>query len=224
MPLAVDLEASIEESCAEILQPWAPLADDEVLDLGGFEEALRTITGHDRPLRALRIVDESPDVIAVERLRALIALPAVHDIEVLMLPMCKLGKQGAEVLAGASLRKLRLLDVRATAIGDAGGRALATSPLASRLEYLAVAGAYLEVGAFQALLDSPLGKRRRSLHIEEEDQGESVMPTLLARLYDLGKGDEAMVERAFFRLLDHPALTKESSDELRYQWELIAAN
>lgn len=224
MPLSVDLEATIDEICAEVLEPWTPLTDDELLELAGVEDAVRALAGHQTKLRALRIVGDVKEDVAVDRLHHLLALPALADLEVLMLPMCKLGKDGGMALAAAALPKLRLLDVRHTALADVGARALASSKLASSLEHLSIAGAYLSVDGFQALLDSPLGKRKGSLHIEEEGQGESVIPTLMDRLYRLGKGDEAAIERAFARLLEHPALTKETSDELRYQWELVVSN
>jgi hypothetical protein len=227
MPLSVDLEATIDETCAEILRPWVALTDDQQLDLGRYDEALRTVKAHGGTLRALRIVDDGVTPIPPDALQMLLALPALADLEVLMLPMCSLGKAGAEALAAASrssLFALRLLDVRQTRMGDAGALALASSPLATRLEHLSIAGALLEADGFRALLDSPLGKKERAVHVEEEDQPESLMPTLLARLHALGKGDVAMVERAFTRLLAHPALTKESSDELRYQWDLVMSN
>jgi len=227
MPLSVDLEATIDETCAEILRPWTALADDQQLDLGGFDEALRTVKAHDGTLRALRIVGEGTTPIPPDALQMLLALPALADLEILMLPRCNLGKAGAEALAAASrsaLSALRLLDVRQTRMGDGGALALASSPLATRLDHLSIAGAFLEADGFRALLDSPLGRKERSLHVEEEDQPESLIPTLMARLHALGKGDGAMVERAFERLLAHPALTKESSDELRYQWDLVMSN
>jgi len=200
------------------------LADDELLDLFDFEDALRAIATHETKLRALRIIGEDNEDIAADRVRQLLALPALVDLEVLMLPRCKLGRAGGEALGAAALPKLRFLDVRATAIGDAGARALASSQFASRIEHLSIAGAFLTAEGFQALLDSPLGKRKNSLHVEEEGQGESIIPTLMERLYALGRGDDAKVARAFTSLLQHPSLTRESRDELRYQWDLVMSN
>lgn len=224
MPLSVDLEATIDEICTEVLRPWVALADDELFELGDFEDALRTLAAHDTKVRALRIVDDSREQVSAEQLRRLLALPALADLEVLMLPRCRLGSEGSGALAAAVLPKLRLLDVRQTAIGDVGARALASSRLASRLEHLSIAGAHLTAMGFQALLDSSLGNRRGSLHVEEEEQPESIIPTLMERLYDLGKGDASIVARAFARLLQHPALTEESREELRYQWDLVLSN
>jgi hypothetical protein len=223
LPLSVDLDATIDDNCAEVLRPWVALAEDELLDIGELEDALRTIPNSDMKLRALRVVDDM-NVIAADQLRRLLLLPLLADLEVLMLPTCNLGIEGGAVLAAAVLPKLRFLDVRQTAIGDVGARAIASSRLGSRLEHLSIAGAYLTAEGFQALLESPLGKRKASLHVEEEGQRESIVPTLMERLFHLGKGDESAVAGAFARLLQHPALTQESRDELRYQWDLVGSN
>lgn len=221
MPLNVDLEASLDELCAEVLRPWEALADDEQLELGDFEDALRTLDGHETKLRAIRIYDDRRERISADELRRLLSFPVVAALEVLMLPRCHLGPESGEVLVAAALPKLRLLDVRETALGDAGARALASSGLADRLEHLSIAGAFLGAAGLQALLDSPLGRREGSLHVEEEGQPESLIATLASRLYELAKGDAAMAERAFARLLRHPALTAESRDALRHQWDLV---
>lgn len=224
MPLSVDLECSIDELCAEVLRPWSALDDDDALELGSLEDAARTLAAHDGKVRALRVVDDSPEGASPEHLRALLASPALRDVEALMLPKCKLGGDGGRAIAAAALPKLRLLDVRRTAIGDVGATAIAASELCARLEHVSVAGAFLTAVGFHALLYSPLGKRSRSLHIEEEGQPESIIPTLMQGLYELGKGDASKVARAFARLLQHPALTDESRGELRYQWDLVMSH
>lgn len=224
VPLSVDLDATIDESCAEVLSPWVPLGEDEFLELEVQDLGSGSLAEHAMKLRAFRVVGDVSRVVPAEHLRRVLALPALAEVEVLMLPVCNLGKEGGDALSAAVLPKLRLLDVRKTAIGDVGARALASSSLGARLEHLSIAGAYLTVDGLQVLLDSPMGKRIRSLHVEEEGQSESIIPTLMERLYRLGKGDDTAVARAFARLLEHPALTQESRDEFRYQWDLIISS
>src|SRR5450755_777977 len=102
MSLFIDLEASIDESCAELLDPWEALTDDEALEFGDFEDASLTLAHRDAKLRALRITDDAT-AISAERLRELLALPSLAAIEVLMLPTCKLGEDGGKVLGDVVL-------------------------------------------------------------------------------------------------------------------------
>src|SRR4051794_148630 len=97
MPLSVDLEASIEENCAELLRPWAPLGEDEVLEAGEFVDTLRTVEQRARPIRALRLACYEP--IPAVALEELLGQPALAQLEALMLPTCILGHEGGEVVA-----------------------------------------------------------------------------------------------------------------------------
>ncbi len=232
MSLFVDLEATLDEVCADALPSWTPLrespdeADDDTdagADLAGasFADALVELGERGRPARALRLVEAAPDPGEVA---ALLALPALRAVEALMLPLCRLSAADVSALVAGAPRTLRLLDLRQTAIGDAGMQALAASPLAEHLEHLAVAGSFLTVLGLRALLGSPLGKRAGSLHVEEEDQPESLIPSLMGELYAASKGDAGAAETAFAALLKHPALTAESVAELRYQWDLVRSN
>jgi len=231
MPLSIDLEAELEELCAEHLRPWTPLdvffepeePHGDGLDFAteSFEEAVSRLASIRQPLRALRIVGKEATHV---EMTALLRLPALSALEALMLPMCKLGPDGARAIACASLPALRLLDLRQTAIGDAGGIALATSVMAARLEHLSIAGSFLTFAGLSALLASPLGARAGALHVEEEDQPESLIPTLMAHFFAASQGNPAAAEAAFAKWLAHPSLSQESRDELRYQWDLVMSN
>ncbi len=227
MPLLVDLEASLDEVCSDALPGWMPLpsgaADDAGADLAGasFADAQAEVEDRGLPARALRLVEVTPEP---GELASLLASPALRAVEALLLPMCRLSGADVAALVAGAPRTLRLLDLRQTAIGDAGALALASSALAEHLEHLAVAGSFLTVVGLRALLGSALGKRTASLHVEEEDQPESLIPSLMGELYGASKGDAAAAESAFAALLALPALTQESVAELRYQWDLVRAN
>jgi hypothetical protein len=231
MPLSIDLEADLDELCAEALRPWAPLtvfydpaeSEGDGLDLPveSFGEALSTLAGVTQPLRALRIVGKEA---TPEQLTALLRLAPIATLEALMLPMCRLGPEGAKAIAARSLPRLRLLDLRQTALGDEGAIALATAAIAARLEHLSVAGSFLTVAGLSALLASPLGTRAGALDVEEEDQPESLVPTLMTDLYGASHGDAQAAEAAFARMLAQPALTEEARAELRYQWDLVMSS
>lgn len=216
VPLSVDLEATIDENCSEVLRPWRALDDDACLDTSRLDE----LADHTTALRAIRIVGAD---ISLESIRTALKRPVVSALEVLLLPTCTLGEGCLAAICEAAL-PLRFLDLRQTAIGDDGARILAASPLASQLEHLSIAGSLLTTTGFQTLLDSPLGQRPLALHVEEEGQPESLIPTLMGRLFELADGDAAAATRAFARLLRHPSLTRESANELRYQWDLVMSN
>ncbi len=82
----------------------------------------------------------------------------------------------------------------------------------------------MTVVGLNALLASPLGTRAAALHVEEEDQPESLIPTLMEDFYRVSHGDAQASEAAFGRALAHPSLTEETRAELRYQWDLVMSS
>ena len=231
MPLSVDLEADLDQLCAEHLRAWSPLdvsfdADGDVgdgLDLPAesFAEAVDEIAALDGAvrLRALRVVGLAPSSADLQRL---LALPGLARIEALLLPNCLVGAVGAAVLAASAPGTLRLLDLRGGGIGDAGAVALADGPIGGHLEHLSVARCGLTARGLERLLASPVGRRAASLHVDEEQPpGDSLVPTIMEVLYRASSGDARDAEASFEALLATPALTDESREELRYQWNLV---